>query len=175
MKKTLDSAVEITVLGPADIIMIPENLSSEVVGPTFFDLYMKSFQTDWVEKIHGAGKFSTMHLDGTLRGLLREEALIGYTFIEAMTPAPAGDLPVEEWKEYLAGTEAIAWGGLPGAFFAGGMSDAEFDEFVIGVLSVMRTEPRYVLGVADQVPPNGTERRIRRVRDLVDKFGKYDG
>jgi hypothetical protein len=174
MKKSLDSAVDITVQGPADIIMIPENLSSEVVGTTFFDLYMKANQTEWVEKIHAAGKYSTMHLDGTLRGLLRQEAAIGYTFIEAMTPAPAGDLAVEEWKDYLEGTDVIAWGGVPGAFFADEVSDKEFDDFVIRVLSVMKSEPKYVLGVADQVPPNGSERKIARVRELVDRHGRYD-
>ena len=31
------------------------------------------------------------------------------------------------------------------------------------VLAVMRREPRYVLGVADQVPPDGLESRLRRV------------
>lgn len=174
MKKSLDRAVDISVQGPADIIMIPENLSSEVVGPTFFDMYMKECQRAWVEKIHGAGKYSTMHLDGTLRGLLRQEAEVGFTFIEAMTPAPAGDLPVEEWAGYLAGTDVVAWGGLPGAFFTEDLSDAEFDDFVIRVIAIMRSEPRYVLGVADQVPPNGVERRIRRVGELVEKYGSYD-
>ena len=174
MKTTLDAAVDITVQGPADIIMTPENLSSEVVGTRFFDMYMKEYQTDWVRRIHGAGKYSTMHLDGTLRGLLRQEAEVGYTFIEAMTPAPAGDLPVEEWRDYLDGTDAVAWGGIPGAYFSLDTPDADFDEFVIGVLAVMKSEPRYVLGVADQVPPDGSEPRIARVRELVDQHGRYD-
>ena len=34
-------------------------------------------------------------------------------FIEAMTPAPVGDLPVEEWAGYLAGSKTLAWGGIP--------------------------------------------------------------
>ncbi|MFH1570911.1 MAG: hypothetical protein ABIL09_23155 [Gemmatimonadota bacterium] len=173
MKRALDPAVDLAVQGPADIIMIPENLSSEVVGTTFFDRYVRDFQVSWVKKIHGAGKYSTVHLDGTLRGLLRREAEIGFTFIEAMTPAPAGDLPVEEWKDYLEGTGALAWGGLPGACFAGVTTDAAFDDFVVGVLEVMRTAPRYVLGVADQVPPDGSERRVARVRELVDRHGRY--
>jgi hypothetical protein len=44
------------------------------------------------------------------------------------------------------------------------------------------TEPDRVLtllaggrpGVADQVPPDGLERRIRRVAELTDEFGRYD-
>jgi hypothetical protein len=30
-----------------------------------------------------------------------------------------------------------------------------------------------VLGVADQVPPDGLERRVKRVAELVEEFGKY--
>jgi hypothetical protein len=35
----------------------------------------------------------------------------------------------------------------------------------------MRREPRYVLGAADQVPPDGLESRVRRVAELVEEFG----
>jgi hypothetical protein len=38
---------------------------------------------------------------------------------------------------------------------------------------VMRSEPRYVLGVADQVPPGGLRRRVGRVAELVEKYGRY--
>ena len=37
----------------------------------------------------------------------------------------------------------------------------------------MRREPRYVLGVADQVPPDGLESRVRRVAEIVDEYGFY--
>jgi hypothetical protein len=174
IKRSMDRAVDLAVNSPAEIVMIPENLSSEVVGPSFFESYMRACQEEWVRKIHAAGKFSTMHMDGTLKGLLRQEAGIGFTFIEAMTPAPVGDLPVEEWAGYLAGSKTLAWGGIPGSYFTGHVSDAEFDRFVISVLSVMRREPRYVLGVADQVPPDGLEQRVRRVRELVDIHGGYE-
>jgi hypothetical protein len=38
----------------------------------------------------------------------------------------------------------------------------------------MVTKPQFVLGVADQVPPNGLERRVKKVAELVNKFGKYN-
>jgi hypothetical protein len=53
------------------------------------------------------------------------------------------------------------------------VSDEEFDRHVKHVLSVMRQDYRYVLGVADQVPPDALESRVRRVADLVDDFGAY--
>ena len=50
--------------------------------------------------------------------------------------------------------------------------EAEFERHVKAVLAVMKREPRYVLGVADQVPPDGLERRVKRVGELVEEFGR---
>jgi uroporphyrinogen-III decarboxylase len=174
IKASMDRAVEIVLKSPAEIVMTPENLSAEVVGPTFFELFMRDYQTDWKNRIHAAGKFSCIHMDGTLRGLLRQEAAVGFTFIEALTPAPTGDLPVEDWAGFIGDSKTLAWGGIPGAYFTAQTSDGEFDRLVRHVLSVMRKKPRYVLGVADQVPPDGLTRRVKRVRELVDRYGAYE-
>jgi hypothetical protein len=53
------------------------------------------------------------------------------------------------------------------------VSDDEFDRHVKYLLSIMIKKPRFVLGVADQVPPDGLERRVKRVSELVNEFGKY--
>ena len=90
-----------------------------------------------------------------------------------MTPAPVGDLEVERWAEWCGSHESVLWGGLPGVYFTDKISDAEFDRHVRSVLRVMTSRPKYVLGVADQVPPDGLENRIRRVAELVEQFGAY--
>jgi hypothetical protein len=166
-------AAEIAVGSPAEILMIPENLSSEVVGVNFYERYMRAYHEHWTARIAAAGKFSCIHLDGTLKGLLGRIATAGFTFIEAMTPAPAGDLAVEDWAAALGDSPTVMWGGLPGVHFTGLVSDAAFDAHVRRVLAVMRREPRYVLGVADQVPPDGLESRVRRVAELVEEFGRF--
>ena len=118
-------------------------------------------------------KLAVFDLDGTLKGLLRQECGVGLSFIEAMTPAPVGDLAVEEWAGFVGTTDTVFWGGLPGGFFTPLVSDKVFDMHVRQALSVMRTASRYVLGVADQVPPGGLESRVRRVRELVEEDGAY--
>ena len=164
-------AAEIAVESPAEAFMIPENLSSEVVGPALYEKYMRPYHETWTAKIRAAGKFSCVHLDGTLRGLLRQVASAGFDFIEAMTPAPVGDLAVADWAEFTRSEKTVFWGGLPGIFFTDLVSDHDFEGHVRNVLAVMKREPRYVLGVADQVPPDGLERRVRRVAELVEEFG----
>jgi hypothetical protein len=168
-----DQAAAIALQAPAECLMIPENLSSEVVGKRFYNRFMLDYECRWVSRIRQAGKFSFIHMDGTLRGLLREVSQAGFDVVEAATPAPVGDLDFEAMRA-LAGPGTILWGGVPGVYFTDLVDEAEFDRLVIDVLSVMRRQPRYVLGVADQVPPGGLRRRVARVAELVERYGKYD-
>ena len=54
------------------------------------------------------------------------------------------------------------------------MEDDKFEKFVIDVIRVMVSEPRYVLGIADQFPPDGSIERIKIVSDLVQEYGVYN-
>jgi len=98
----------------------------------------------------------------------------GFTFIEAMTPAPVGDVSVSAWPSYRGGSDVVYWGGIPGAYFSPVVSEAEFERHVREVLGLMRADRGMVLGVADQVPPDALERRVRRVAGLVEEHGVYD-
>ena len=173
MKKAFDQAAQLAVDSPAEVLMIPENLSSEMVGPDFFQLYMQDYQVEWTRKIKEKGKYSFIHIDGTLGGLLKEEAQVGFTVLEALTPYPVGDLKWENLEAICGESRSILWGGIPGVYFTASVSDEEFDRHVKHLLSVMTSKPRYVLGVADQVPPDGLESRVKRVSELVSEFGKY--
>lgn len=165
-------AAAIAAESPAEALMIPENLSSEVVGPALYEAHLRSCHENWTASIRKAGKRSFVHLDGTLRGLLKQVSSAGFEVIEAMTPAPVGDLAVEDWAAFDPSGKTVFWGGLPGVYFTHLVPEAEFERHVKAVLAVMKREPRYVLGVADQVPPDGLERRVKRVGELVEEFGR---
>jgi hypothetical protein len=153
--------------------MIPENLSSEMVGPELFELYMADYQREWTTKIREAGKYSFIHIDGTLAGLLKQEASAGFTVLEALTPYPVGDLKFEELEQFGGDSKSILWGGIPGSYFTACVDDVEFDRHVRYLLDIMTQKPRFVLGVADQVPPDGLEYRVRRVSELIKRYGYY--
>jgi uroporphyrinogen-III decarboxylase len=173
MTKVFDQAARISVESPAEVLMIPENLSSEMVGPELFYLYMYDYQREWTTKIRKAGKYSFIHIDGTLSGLLNQEAAVGFTVLEALTPHPVGDLKWEDLEPFTGDSKSILWGGIPGSYFTDCVDDEEFDNHVKYLLSIMTRKPRFVLGVADQVPPDGLERRVKRVSELVNEFGFY--
>lgn len=167
-----DRAARLAVDSPAEFLMIPENISSEVVGKGPYHRYMERYQKKWFGEIKRSGKVSFVHMDGTMRGLLREVSEAGADVMEALTPAPTGDIEIEDLPNWTA-ERTVLWGGIPGAYFTDSVSDAKFDEYVKRVLDTWTTRPRYVLGVADEVPPYSRPERILRVRTLVDRYGKY--
>lgn len=166
-----DEACEIVVNSPAECIMIPENISSECVTP-FYQTYMERYHKKWTSKIHDKGKFSFVHIDGTVRGMVGELSRSGFDVVEAITPKPVGDVELEEVSTLVL-DKTVIWGGIPGGFFTDTISDEEFDKHVISCIKTMTSSPRYVLGVADQIVPGSSVKRIKRVRELVDMYGSY--
>ncbi len=172
MAATSDRAAALALAAPVDCLMIPENLSSEVVGKRFYRQYMRPWESRWLERIHAAGKVSFVHQDGTLRGLVGEVAETGFQVIEAATPQPVGDVAMAELRA-LVEPRTILWGGLPGSYFTPLVSDAEFERHTREMLDIMVADRRMVLGVADQVPPDGLRSRVARVVELVEQYGRY--
>jgi len=172
MESSADRAAEAALQVPAECFMIPENLSSEVVGRRFYEAYVRPYEVKWVRRIRQAGKYAFIHMDGTLRGLMQQVCSAGFDVVEAVTPHPVGDMPMSEIRS-MAQPQTILWGGLPGTYFTALVSDAEFERHTREVLEVMVQDRRMVLGVADQVPPDGLRSRVARVVELVEKYGRY--
>lgn len=172
MERKYDLAAEIALDSPAECIMIPENLSSEVVGASYYRRYLRPYESKWIKRIQQAGKTSFIHMDGTLKGLIKQVAETGFDVIEAVTPFPSGDMTMEEVAAEITG-DTILWGGLPGIVFTPNFGEGEFVSHIKSILQVMRTKPAYVLGVADQVPPDGILERVGSIAALCDEFGRY--
>jgi hypothetical protein len=111
VKVSHDAAAQLAVDSPAEVLMIPENLSAEVVGRSLFQRFLKPYQSQWAARIRAADKFSCIHLDGSIKGLIREEFQVGLTFVESLTPAPTGDLDVADWASFVGPTDTRA--GVP--------------------------------------------------------------
>ena len=173
IEEKYDEACRIVLDSPAECIMIPENISSECVA-SFYQDHMKRYHKKWTDQIRAAKKYSFVHQDGTVRGLISQLSReSGFDVIEAVTPKPMGDVSIDEVAS-LVDDKTIIWGGIPGGMFVESvLSDAEFDAHVKHVIEVMTQNPRYVLGVADQIVPGSSVRRIKRVRELVEAYGAY--
>lgn len=147
----------------ARLIEFPENLSSEVAG-SFFDRYHLPYYQRVIKTLHKAGKNVSIHIDGTLKPCLGKLHEAGFDIAEAVTPTPMGDVAVEHLRA-VAGDKIVLWGGLPGALFTPIFTDAQFASHVQKFLDL--NDPKTILGVADQVPPDAIDERVREVSRLI--------
>ena len=147
----------------AQVVEWPENLSSDVTG-NLFDRYNRPYYQQVNEIFHKAGKYTSIHIDGRLKPCLGKLHDAGFDIAEAVTPAPLGDVELEDLRKE-AGDEIIIWGGLPGGLFSPTVTDAEFEAYVQRILDL--NDPKMILGVADQVPPDAVEGRVREVSRLI--------
>jgi hypothetical protein len=164
-----DPIFEIICTSHCQLIEFPENLSAEITGRRFFERYNASYYRRRTTQLHRAGKKASIHNDGTLRGTFDLLAPCGFDVVEAVTPAPVGDIQLNKLREE-AGPGIILWGGLPGALFSPLYSEEQFEYHLQDAVRVFKADGHCVLGVADQVPPDGLISRVKRVREVVDRF-----
>ena len=161
-----DDIYEIICNSPALVVEFPDNLTAETVGG-LFKRYSTPYYVKRIKQLHAAGKYVGVHLDGTMRGLISELADTGLNYIESITPAPVGDVPVEELFT-LVKENTILWGGVPGAMFAPPFTWDEVQKFVEKIIQCHAASGRFVLSTADQVPPNGNIEWVKRISELVE-------
>jgi hypothetical protein len=152
------------------LVHFPDNLSSENLGG-WYDVYMAPGHRHRLARLHEAGVACAVHLDGTVRGLLPKLAAIGFDSVEALTPSPAGDITVEEMEQLTRDSDLVLWGGVPGAMFARPFKWLDMATHVEHTLTAWKNR-RFILGVADQVPPDGDVDFCRRIALLAKDAGR---
>jgi hypothetical protein len=108
-----------------------------------------------------------------MRGLLGCLRECGVDCVDAVTPAPDGDLTPRQVRDE-AGPDMILFGGIPASVWQEGVSDQTFEAWVRDYLDLRRVSPRMVLGPGDQVVPGTPIRRLRMVRELAERHGRFD-
>jgi len=154
---------------PSPYLEIGDNISGEVVGG-YFRRYGSEYYERRVAELHAAGKKVGTHIDGTLKPVLSLVAKTGVDFVEGITPAPVGDLSPEQIAAELAGLDTLVWGGVPAALFVEPDWQTVRD-YITDALRYLWRDGRLILGVGDQVPPNGQIGYCQRISELVDELG----
>jgi hypothetical protein len=160
-----DGLFETVVASPSRIVEFGENLSSELIGG-YFQEYCSPWYKKRTQQLHNAGKFVSTHLDGRVGNLLPMLAETGIDCVEAVTPAPVGDLNIDEIFA-SAGDRLIIMGGVPGAMFSCPFTWREMEAHVSKVLAAGREFGRFILGTADAVPPDADVSFLRKISQLV--------
>jgi len=172
MAESDDPIYEAICESPAPGVYFGENLTSEVITPAMFRRYHTPYYRRRVAQLHAAEKRVYVHIDGALRGILPLMEATGVDCAQSVTPAPVGDIPVESLRE-VAGLNIILWGGLPGVYFSRQYAEETLYSMVREVIDHHLKGHRFILGVSDQVPPDGDINRVKAVTELVEKHARY--
>jgi uroporphyrinogen-III decarboxylase len=169
--KSDDSIYEIVCNSSAPLVGLGENITSEIISPKIFEKYYVPYYRKRSEQVHKAGKHLIIHIDGTLRGVLPLISKSGIDSGQSLTPAPVGDVEVEEMRE-LAGPDLILMGGVPAVFFSPIYPEKDLREIVMRCLDYYRNDGKFILCACDQVPPDAEIQRVKIVSELVEEYGR---
>jgi len=164
--------IDLLATSPADIILMGDNFSSDIQPPHFFSQWSRTYYTEAIHRLHTAGKYVAVHIDGKLRGALAMIRNTGADCGDALTPTPMGDLTPLECRQE-AGMDFILSGGIPPNLWLPGVDVEYFKRAVLDWLELKKFGSRFIANAGDQVPPYAAEERIEIMRDLVEKYGKY--
>lgn len=171
MKDAQEPMWQITAESSCRYVMLCENFTAEGMGG-LFDRYFRDLLKVKIALLHRSGKKVMCHIDGTLRGLVERLPGIGVDCLDAATPKPVGDVGLHEIRP-LVGPDILILGGLPGAMFAPPFKARDMEQHVMEIFRLHKEGGKFMLGVADQVPPNGDLELVRLVSRLVAEHGQY--
>lgn len=162
------SVIDVMAASPAPLVEFCDNLTGEVATP-LFARYHTDYYLEGNRRLHAAGKHTLTHVDGTLQGIIPLVAAAGVDAAEAVTPMPCGDVAVADLRE-LAGPDLIIFGGMPGAMFAPPFKAEDLRRQLEEILEHHWEAGKFVLGSADQIPPDGDMNLVRLVGEWCEEL-----
>jgi len=157
---------EVLYQSPVQILNLGENIDATMDPPPLWSEHLVPYYCQRVEQLHAAGKFVHIHVDGTMKPLLPYLMDCPWDGIEAATPVPQGDVTLEEIKGALG--DRVLLDGIPALYFLPSFSTETLIECVKRVVELFY--PRLVLGISDEIPPDGDIERVRLVGELVQEL-----
>ena len=148
---------------PVQILNFGENIDAHMDPPTIWRQYHIPYYRKRTEQLHAAGKFAHIHIDGSMKPLLPYLRDCLWDGIEAATPVPQGDVTIEEIKQGLG--DLVLLDGIPALFFLRSFALETLTDCAKRLVELFY--PRLVLGISDEIPPDGDIERVRLVGELV--------
>jgi len=158
---------------PAEVILLDDNINGVVTNPRLFETYCMPFYENVAEILHQHNKILMVHCDGKLKCLRDLIAKSKMDVVQAFTPPPIGDLPIEEAMSAWKGK--IVWANFP----ATSTLDVQLDQVEQETLKILKSASPgddFALGVTEDI---GDVRSIRyqQVMDTITgtvmKYGRY--
>jgi hypothetical protein len=146
---------------PSEVIRYSGNLDSFLVSPPMFEQYYAPSYAKCAEIMHGNDKLLNVHMDGRLRLLSKSIAESRVDIVEAFTPPPMGDLPMDEALRLWS--NKIVWVNLPSSISTlMGPSPYSMKRYLVELLELMIPGERVaiVASTENRVPEENLEAMV---------------
>lgn len=150
-------------------IVIPEDASTTLYSPAFFDEYLNPVINEYCRIINSRDKISVVHACGHLEGLKKSFSRIDVDCIESVSPPPTGNVSIREFKKALPGV--CIMGGIPANCYLKELDD--FKKYVSELILENKDRGNFILSSGDSVPADAKIENIRSIPYLIEKYGKY--
>jgi uroporphyrinogen-III decarboxylase len=161
-----DKMYELFIKSPIQIINFGENIDADLSPPPHFEKYLLPYYKKRVKQFHQAGKYCHIHMDGSLKDLLPYFEELPFDGLEALTAKPQGDVSLKELKEVIG--SKILLDGIPSILFLPEYSNDYVFQYTQKVLDLF--SPNLILGVSDELSPNGDIKKVEMIASIVRKF-----
>jgi len=146
---------------PAELVWCPDNITGVITGPKLFRRYLIPYYNEVTDLMHSKGKKVVTHMDGPLRSIVREIGETPIDVIEAFTPPPDGDLPLDEAKR--SWPDKVIWINFPSSIHIA--SPERIREVTMRLLKEAIPGDRVLFGVTENIPEDAWRRSLRIITD----------
>lgn len=154
----------------SEIVLVAANWIDVIHTPVFRKYFIPWFH-EVTDFLHNRGKLAAAHVDGEMRRLLPMCRETGVDLIEAWTPAPMTSVTTAELRKAW-GDQVVIWGGIPAILFEPQYSDEQFDTYIKNLFREIAPGYNFIVGMGDNLPFDADINRVRRVVELIDKYGR---
>ncbi len=161
-----DSMYDILAKSPIKILNFGENIDANLSSPRYFEKYLIPYYEKRVKQFHRAGKYCDIHMDGSLKPLLPFLDHLPFDGLEALTPDPQGDVTLEELQDAIG--NKVYLDGLPSILFLPEYSMKFVRDYAQKLMEMF--SPNLIVGISDELSPNGDIRKVEIVGKLIEKF-----
>jgi hypothetical protein len=150
---------------PCRIFNLGDHATNEFTPPPILKKYLLPRWQRIADRLHAAGRFVCSHWDGnsvTMLPFARETRLDA---LEALTPAPMGDMTLEQIKEAV-GDKIVVLDLLRAIDFLPGFPVRELLDFARRAIDMFA--PKLILGISDEISEIGEIDKVEAVSRLVD-------
>jgi len=153
--------------GPADIIATGDNMDGVMISPPLFMEYAAPFYRELKKITSEHGKLLETHWCGRTENLLGLVPETGIDIVEAIVTEPMAPVTLTGALDMLRG-EVVLQGGIPSVLLCDETCTAdEFKRYIYETICPLKSRRGFVLGMADNVPPNADFSRVEMIAGLI--------